>query len=481
MYSHHNARRGAVFAAAWGEKAEESMRIHVIAAMLGMTTAAACSSSLCDETWSPEREQLIRSNICNQNNLDAIESDLGDMNLAAIDGTSIVIDTDTGRIVRVPGAIDGPDESRLAPVDVNVAGAEELRPATATPAALEIVNGIGFVTVNHTNAPDEAVLVANSIKFGATYVRVIGSRPLTLVSSLVAVEGIIDVAAGCPDDPGSMVCGGPGGGEGAVLDQVDVAAGCAPGGNGTGGNGEDTGGGGGGFGGAGGSGGATLAELSDGSIIEREGGPGGDIAACPGEVLARFEGGSGGGYGEGYLDGAPGGGNGGGGGGALRILASSEIRMGPQNTPVPRVAGVWAGGGGGQTAFDPNAGTGGGGGGAGGAILLEAPSITLSDVILAANGGSGASGGLSGEAPENGVYGTFSAIPAAGAGEGVHAGGAGGALDSPAQAAASTLADQVDGTGGGGGGAGIIRINTRSGGLVQTETSISPAPSTGAL
>jgi hypothetical protein len=115
------------------------------------------------------------------------------------------------------------------------------------------------------------------------------------------------------------------------------------------------------------------------------------------------------------------------------------------------------------------------GGGSGGAILLEAPTVTVRGV-LAANGAGGS--GFYGDQQD----GLPSDQPAVGARQdtlGRRAGqGAAGAI---AQGGNAQLPTNSLSAGGGGGGAGRIRINTGCGGTLTVSASsvVSPAESTG--
>ena len=106
-----------------------------------------------------------------------------------------------------------------------------------------------------------------------------------------------------------------------------------------------------------------------------------------------------------------------------------------------------------------------GGGASGGAILLEAPTVTIQGT-LAANGGAGGSYSAGVGAPA-----TPSNVAAVGTGNG-GAGTAGatinGAVGMPSDAGS------VSANGGGGGGAGYIRINVGSGGAILDGGTISP-------
>lgn len=134
------------------------------------------------------------------------------------------------------------------------------------------------------------------------------------------------------------------------------------------------------------------------------------------------------------------------GGGAIQIVAGQSI--------IIRPFGAINAGGAGATNTD-----GSGGGGSGGAILLEAPSITVAG-NLGANGG----GGMS--AFSSGADATADDQPAAGALPNGGAGSAGTTVDGASGTGAST----AENSGAGGGGAGRIRLNTSSG--IATVTGI---------
>lgn len=144
------------------------------------------------------------------------------------------------------------------------------------------------------------------------------------------------------------------------------------------------------------------------------------------------------------------------GGGAVQIISATSIQ-------VTAAGGISVGGGGGGWGAN---GSGFGGGGSGGAILLEAPTITIAGT-LAANGGGGAGGevGQDGQANATAARGE----PRAGGGNGA----AGMTIDgSPAMPPTGALS-------GGGGAVGRIRLNTTTGSAVIAPTSvISPAITT---
>jgi hypothetical protein len=141
------------------------------------------------------------------------------------------------------------------------------------------------------------------------------------------------------------------------------------------------------------------------------------------------------------------------GGGALELVSGTSITVG-------NVGSINMGGG---AAYNR-----GNGGGSGGAILLEAPSITIRGV-LAANGGAGEDGG--GGIAQSGLAGRNPALDMS---------------DGGGPGSADTLVNGGDGVStpgtyaGGGGGAGRIRLNTGCGGvlLVTSNAIISPAQST---
>jgi hypothetical protein len=140
-------------------------------------------------------------------------------------------------------------------------------------------------------------------------------------------------------------------------------------------------------------------------------------------------------------------------GGAIQIVAGQSIT-------VRSFGGINAGGSGTSNV------NGYGGGASGGAILLEAPTVTI-DGNLAANGG-GAMSGFS-----SGADATANAQPAPGATPYGGAGSAGTTIDG----ANGTAGTGADATGGGGGGAGRIRVNTASGSASITGI-VSPAMTT---
>lgn len=147
------------------------------------------------------------------------------------------------------------------------------------------------------------------------------------------------------------------------------------------------------------------------------------------------------------------------GGGAIHIAAGTSIQI--STTGI-----IHAGGAGGSHA--------GAGGGSGGAILLEAPTITVAG-ILAANGGAG---GANEGSTYGGANSAPSGTPAVGGGDPtmMHALGGDGSAAQIVNGADGTLG-MNDYFGGGGGGAGYIRLNTSAGAASITGT-ISPAVTT---
>ncbi len=190
--------------------------------------------------------------------------------------------------------------------------------------------------------------------------------PIVLVvEGDVMVNGTIDLSGGHE----MVTLAGPGGGLGGELSSNDgnEGAGVCGGGGGldNAGNAGGGGGGGGGFAGMGGLGGVAV----DGAL----GGVGGLV--CGEETLMPLVAGSGGGSG-GDGSGGDTGWPGGGGGGAIQISSKTSVRGG--GSFIVR-------GGDGDTGMSG----GGGGGGSGGAVLLEAPDLTLTSLDITVEGGSG--------------------------------------------------------------------------------------------
>ncbi|HEX2690017.1 MAG TPA: hypothetical protein VHN14_25550 [Kofleriaceae bacterium] len=305
-----------------------------------------------------------------------------------------------------------------------------------------VARGIGYVQAPAfgTGGSPLAIFAFHDLTIeAAATVRFTGTRAIVLlVGGVARIAGAIDVAAG--HDARSAP--GPGGGAGGTAGAA--AQGCGAGGAGTRDSilGEDSGGAGGGAGtagGAGGEGGAT---------------PGGAAGRmCLPARLEPLQGGSGGGAGSPGLAAITA--SGGGGGGALQITALGSLEVsGTIN------AGGAGGDGGPLVSSDAGAG---GGGGSGGAILLEAPTVTVgSKAILAANGGGGGGGGTNTVASNPGASASASLSPAPGGSATTLSsadggdGGAEGVLPAPGGIGANSS------NGGGGGGAvGAIVIRGR--------------------
>ncbi len=297
---------------------------------------------------------------------------------------------------------------------------------------------ISPVTVGQTGGMFADVYVLKSLTVTSTgALTLVGPNPI-----IFAVLGAVDIegsllangrgsGGGATAGPGGYLPGtqpGPGAGQGACLGEATTAN------SGSGAASYC------GLGGAGGAGSGTAAV-------------GGMPYGTP--DLAPLWGGSAGGICETIVPGP--------GGGAVQISSGLSITVG--------VAGaINAGGGGGQE---------GTGGGSGGAILLEAPLVTI-DGTLAANGGGGGQLYANTGSP-GGEDGLASAQPALGGNDGAHSGvggnGSAGTTLNGGNGAPSTTS--VNYGGGGGGGAGRIRINTPTGAAtIGSAATVSPALST---
>jgi hypothetical protein len=210
-----------------------------------------------------------------------------------------------------------------------------------------------------------------------------------LVDGPATITGDVVLDGGNADATFVQGAGGPGGGAGGALSGFAGN----PGGGACGGAGggittlSDSGGGGGG-GGGGGSGGIGGNGRDAANTNDAAGGLG--AAACLVPELVPLAGGSGGGGGGDGQCGGSWGLPGGGGGGALSVASRVSVT----------VTGTMSAAGGGGLGMTTNGG--GGGGGSGGALLLEAPSVSVSGSLrvdggaggltAAGAGGSGASG-----------------------------------------------------------------------------------------
>jgi hypothetical protein len=280
-----------------------------------------------------------------------------------------------------------------------------------------------FATGQQSDGSQVAVLSVHSLTVPqAAQVTVRGSIPLIVFAqTTVNIQGELTTStpgnAGGPQVLASGAGGGPGGGT------------AGPSGAGAGG---------GGYCGTGGQG----APAGDAGAPT----PGGRAYGTP--QISPLIGGSAGGNHGSYADGGEG-------GGAIQISAGTSIIIGSGG--VINVPGLGAG-----NIY-------GGGGGSGGAVLLEAPSVTV-DGIIAVNGGGAGEG--TPNSSGGGQSGQPSMQPAAGGASFEGNGGAGTQIDgSDGQVGATT--------GNGGGAAGRIRINTTTGAAtVGANALISPALTT---
>jgi hypothetical protein len=182
--------------------------------------------------------------------------------------------------------------------------------------------------------------------------------------------------------------------------------------------------------------------------------------------LVPLVGGSSGGNGD--LSGGTGSQNGGG-GGAIQLVAGKSILLGSGGYITAGGAGGIFGGTNHQEA---------GGGGSGGAILIEAPIVTIQG-ILAVNGGGGGQG-----SGDSGADGRPDDQPALGGQNSTTSGIVSPGGDGSAAAVLNgTAGTRTAGAaaGGGGGGAGRIRINTKSGQVASTAAALSPASGTACM
>jgi len=270
-----------------------------------------------------------------------------------------------------------------------------------------------------TNRSEYCVLAATDITVGAA-LRATGTRPLILLASGTLrsrASGVIDVGSHRVRPQGSPEIG-------AGADPAACAVGTLPGNSG--------GGAGGSFVGSGGAGGFNNG--LDGSA------PG--LPSAPVTFITDVRGGCAGQDGSGHAAKGHG-------GGAVFLIANVSIIVdGLINA---------AGEGGAESAAG-----GGGGGGAGGMIGLDAPTVTVTSLLLASGGGGGGGGGALGGAPGPGADPTT--VGAAAGGVGTGEGGIGGNGSEPQSAGSGAMGQpgfssdlDSNGGGGGGGGAGIIK------------------------
>jgi hypothetical protein len=321
----------------------------------------------------------------------------------------------------------------------------EIVGAVTRVAGIGIEDGIGYYQSSGLagGAPLGVFVFHNLTVDAAATIRFTGTRAVVwLVGDAARIAGTIDLSAG--RDTRSTP--GPGGGAGGTA--AALAQGCGAGGAGRRGaptTNEDGGGGGGGGGAPGGFGGTGTTPTPPTST------PGGAAGLmCLAQRLEPLVGGSGGGAGSsGETTMLP---SGGGGGGALQLTALGSLEI----TGIIHTGG--AGGDVGSTAVT-NAGAG-AGGGAGGAILLEAPVVTIgSNAILAANGGGGGGGGS--DVPGTPGEDARASLVAAAGGIAGEVGGTRGGAGGTGATSALAGADGSSNGGGGGGGVGAIVVRGR--------------------
>ena len=315
---------------------------------------------------------------------------------------------------------------------------------TAASASAPLPTGVGLTVASQQ--PSGGALVVLHVRGLSVRpnkrLRVVGTRPLIVVASVVSVAGVIDASA-AREVPGA---GGSGPMAGTGAGGIGGAAAPYEGGSG-----------GAGFGTAGALGGASTGASA------ATGGSAGPAYGTP--SLTLLSGGSGGGNGTTGVACSGAVALGGAGGGALQLTATTSLT-------IASTGAVIAGGGGGGAGrlcagnSEPAR-----GGGSGGAIYLQAATIDVAGVV-AANGGGGGGASistamLSGTA---GADGGAAATPAAGGMMGTFAsGGAGGAL-----ATAPTVGRSTMNSDGGGGGGAVGRIVLR--GTASVTGTVSPAP-----
>lgn len=338
-----------------------------------------------------------------------------------------------------PDAPEGPTVAHLARTDSLLGttdwtiGTNTTIDTTALTATPALPPGVTLTVANHeppspTTSITLAVLhVANLNVANGAVLRVVGDRPLVIVSRSTIVAGRIDASA----DLSIAGAGGSGpttgtgaGGAGMHVGAFDDGGGGGAGHGSTGARGGDDGGG-------NALGGTAGPAYSDSMITFLEGGSGGGTvaleAACTGSP--RFAGA---------------------GGGALQIFAETDLT-------VVSSGGIEAGGGGGAGGrLCSGTSEAGRGGGSGGSIYLQAGTITLGGLVSANGGGGGAPGLATGDGSA-GADGALGSMAAAGGTNGTRLGGNGGARGiAPTAGLASGTSD------GGGGGGAFGRIVLRS-------------------
>jgi hypothetical protein len=337
-----------------------------------------------------------------------------------------------------PSNVDlaGLDLSKVA--DIIISGANNFVNAETGDLALNAKDKFVFKSITRQDSTRIGLFVVKSLRVEANSTfAVMGLLPVVIVAlDNITVAGTFEVPPGTGGGGVQAMentkGAGPGGGPGAVITGTMIY-----------------GGGGGSFCGIGGAG-----------ALQGGGAPGmkSTVYGTP-ELVPLVPGSSGG---TGAI-----GGNTGNGGGAIQLTAGTAINVASGGIITA------PGAGGGNGAF-PHLNQEGGGAGSGGAILLEAPTVSIVGVVAANGGGGGPGFGNAGE------KGKPSADPAQG-GMGTNnmnnggQGGAGDKLDGADGSSAMTLS-----AGGGGGGGGRIRINTMSGQATVSGT-VSPSSKTGCL
>ena len=350
-------------------------------------------------------------------------------------------------------------------VDTDTGAIEGIRPPNGDPGALELKSGIAFRRIGNVGVFSVKSFTVNT---GAT-LKLRGTSAFALAAAeTITVVGIIDARG---YDAAGVLCGTPN--TTPASDTAYVAGpGGSPGGQRTGANNGSATGAGGGKGVAGFTSGSAGA---GGGGFGGRGGNGGGYAISAGGSVA-FPSPIAGGFGGGASGGSGGanGQSGGGGGGAVQLVAGISIEVGGGANP----GGVNVGGCGGTGAMFGETGS---AGGSGGAILLQAPSISMKALgVLAANGGAGSTGSTGTRAG----HGTLSRSTALGSAavSGYGKGGDG----APGNPPNTPLLDGENGGtgtkgGGGGGASGRIRLENRSGSIaVPADGIVSPPIATGA-
>lgn len=347
--------------------------------------------------------------------------------------------------------------ARSATFDLDVQADTEIDPDSGTIGGAAAPAGVFDATTHAFHVRSLTVAAGKTLAGKPGAVKPV----ILLVDGDVQIDGTIDVAAHL--DAGKTVATrGPGaptpgtsfgqGGVGATASTTTSA-------------GQGAGAGGGSYGSSGGKGGnASSLKGQAGSVFP--------IPPPDPVIISPLQGGGAGGntLGSGRAQG----------GGAVQITACGTISVGSMMNPV----GLVNAGGSGAPVSNASGFGGGLGGGAGGAILLEAPTISVYG-LLAAAGGSGGGGDVAGttaqhggpgsDAPTDIICAAAGGLGASGNGStggvgGVGACGPNGATDGTM----GTIGTDAVGHGGGGGGGGRIRLNALSNPTITPATSVSP-------